>query len=501
MAEPLLYEVLFAWKCNSTHHKLALDALRHLRCAHAERWRDLFLGRIEPYLAGSKAPDNDFKDFKNHVLHVEENFWGGAVAAAQHWYQKTSAALAARNWSDFVYSAGVLSHYYSDPWQPFHTGQSDTEGVIHRAAEWSIACGYLELQQILEQDFGGYPDVAVPTGDDWLAEMIQEAALTAHEYYQPSISHYNFAVGKKDPPAGFDQEAKDFLAVLLGSAVIGYARILDRLITEADVVPPATNITLLGTLAQLTVPIFWVTKKLKSAKERAVIEAMYREFEATGKVLKTLPADDRAIRELHAQEVTKTPIEALDQAPIGPLGTAYGTGTPARPKGPTKPRPAAKPTPLKEPTAKATSAKGPQYHLRRDDLLEAAPSIGPKTAARLDAVGLRTVHDLLECDPDGIARKLNLKHIDAPTLRDWQRQATLVCTVPGLRGHDAQLLVACDITDREQLERATLDDLAPRIEAYARTSAGQRVLRDGAPPDRAEVARWIQAATTPAVAA
>lgn len=496
MSDPLLYQVLFAWKCSSTHHKLALDALRHLRCTNAERWRDLFLTHIEPYLAGSKAPDNDFKDFRNHVLHVNENFWGGAVQAAREWYEKTRQAFAQKRWKDAVYAAGVLSHYYSDPWQPFHTGQSETEGVVHRAAEWSIACSYQELQQILEEDFGGYPDVVVPDGDQWLEEMIQEAALTAHEYYQPAIDHYNFALGKKDPPAGYDQEAKDFLAVLLGSAVIGYARILDRIILETGVSAPGSNITLLGVMSQLTIPIFWVTKKIKSAKERAAVEATYREFEATGKVIKTLAEDDYTVRQQHAAEVLQKPLELLDQEPVQPIGQAFGTGTPARPKVRSRVTP-------KSAEPAGIEPKATRFYLSRTDLVEAAPSIGPKTAERLLLGGVKTVDDLLVAQPIELARKLQAKHIDAAVIQSWQSQAQLVCTVPGLRGHDAQMLVAVGVTDAATLAAQSLDELLARVTAFVQTPSGERILRDDKSPDRNEVAHWIEqaASTLPAVAA
>ena len=106
----LLFNVLFAWKCKSTHHKLALDALTQLRGPDAQRWENLFLKNVEPFLEGSKAPDDRFKDFRNHVLHVSENYWGGAVAAATQWYGMTVESLRAEDWTTAVYRAGVLSH-------------------------------------------------------------------------------------------------------------------------------------------------------------------------------------------------------------------------------------------------------------------------------------------------------------------------------------------------------------------------------------------------------
>ncbi len=512
MSTPLLFNVLFAWKCSNTHHKLALDALRHLQGADAERWRNFFLANIERYLEGSKAPDNSFKDFRNHVLHVGENFWGGAVTSTQTWYAKARQALTEKRWSDAVFAVGVLSHYYSDPWQPFHTGQSEAEGVVHRAAEWSIACSYLELQQILEQDFGGYPDIMVPDGDDWLAEMVREAATTAHDFYQPCIDHYNFEIGRKIPVDGYDQEGKDTIAMLLGSAVVGFARILDRLFAEAGVKPPGTNLTLLGVMAQLTVPIFWVTKKMKDTKEQRLVEAMYKEFQQTGKVINTLSEDDRTLRKLHAEEVLQKPLTELDQEPVGAIGSAYGTGTAPRsrtPAAPTTPKkspekpaekpvvnePAPKSTPAAKPAA-ATSSATTRFYLATSDELEAAPSIGPKTAERLSLAGLKTVGDLLSADADQVAKKLNMKHIDPPMLRSWQQQARLVCEVPGLRGHDAQILVACHVPDALTLGTEDTDDLLSRTLTFVKTPSGERILRDGKPPDRDEVQRWIASAQT-----
>jgi hypothetical protein len=65
----LLFRIVYAAHANGTHHKLALDALRHLERPDADAWHRVFLKYAELYLAGSKAPDTEFKDFKNHVLH------------------------------------------------------------------------------------------------------------------------------------------------------------------------------------------------------------------------------------------------------------------------------------------------------------------------------------------------------------------------------------------------------------------------------------------------
>lgn len=526
-----LFNVLFAWKCSSTHHKLALDALNHIRGPAADNWRNLCLKNVEGYLDGSKAPDNKFKDFKNHVLHVRENYWGGAITATQKWYDATVEALRARKWTDAVYSAGVLSHYYTDPIQPFHTGQSEAEGIVHRAAEWSIACAYRELTDILEADLGGWPDVTVPSGTDWLPKMVKAGADLANPHYQACIDHYDLKSGVKNPPSGLDQEMKDRIAKLIGHAVVGYARIMERALADAEASPPATGITLLGVMSQLTIPLFWVTKKLKDSKERAIVEATYKEFQATGKVIDSLTEDDDTIRSLHAEEVLKKPLEELDAQEPTPIGVAHGAGTPARPRATkstkSKPAPSApvaeapKPAPAKTPKteppkveAKKVDAPKPttpaqaipvtpepkrdRFYLDVTMPVEKAPSIGAKTAAILERQGVKTVGDLLSADPDRLAELIHDQHVDAYAILTWQMQADLCCSVLNLRGHDAQILTACGISHRDELATARADVLLKKVDAFVTTSAGERILRGSDRPDLKEVGHWIAWANLPA---
>jgi outer membrane biosynthesis protein TonB len=537
-----LFNVLFAWKCSSTHHKLALDALNHIRGPAADNWRNLCLKNVETYLDGSKAPDNKFKDFKNHVLHVRDNYWGGAITATQKWYDATVEALRAKKWSDAIYAAGVLSHYYTDPIQPYHTGQCEAEGVVHRAAEWSIACAYRDLTDILEADLGGWPEVTVPAGMDWLPKMV--IADLANPHYEVCIEHYDIKQGVKNPPAGLDQEMKDRIAKLIGHAVVGYARIMERALADAEASPPATSITLLGIMSQLTIPIFWVTKKLKDAKERAIVEATFKEFQATGKVVDALTEDDYTIRAIHAEEVLKQPLEQLDeQAAPTSMGVAHGTGAPARPRPTKQVKPKAppatvpvvadapKPVPTKPakveppkieqkpvepvkapvtkpaataptPTVKAQPATPPEtkadrFYLDLSMPVEKAPSIGAKTAAVLEKQGIETVGDLLSIDPDRLADRIKDPHIDSYTILTWQMQADLCCTVPSLRGHDAQILTACGISHRDELASARADALLHKVDSFVITPAGERILRGGERPDLKEVSHWISCANQP----
>src|SRR5262249_50835525 len=143
----LTYRIIYAAHARGTHHKLALDALERLTAADAEAWRRLFLKHAGVYVQGSKAPDSEFKDFRNHVLHVREGYWGGAADKVENWYAHLVKELNGERWSEAAWAAGVLSHYYTDPIHPFHSAQSEAENSIHRAVEWSISRAYDELRE------------------------------------------------------------------------------------------------------------------------------------------------------------------------------------------------------------------------------------------------------------------------------------------------------------------------------------------------------------------
>lgn len=590
------YRVLFAVVCKNTHHRLALDALRRLAGERADEWRNLFLSEYEAYLQGSKAPDDEFKDFQNHVLHVGENYWGGATKAAQLWYKLTVTALRNADWRGAVYSAGVMSHYVTDPCMPLHTGQTEAEGKIHRAAEWSIAKSYVELQNIVEQDLGGYPQVEIVDSPTWLSELIRAEADTANTHYQTFLDHYNLEAGVKNPPLGLDQELKDVAAQQIARAVSVTAAVLDRALAESQAEPPRRTPNVAAFLAGAMLPIYWVTKSLHDASDRAAVEAIYHELQATGKVAASLPEDDRVVRRLHAEQVLKTSPSKLEAERLAPTGAKHGQGTPPRersnrarvfvdmpsislPRLPKVKLPSvplnklkfpnltvaktavsnaksavsklkvpklalpklpfggkAKTTPAAEPAAELKTAvdspprplkrtdldRGPsperassplmrrndpaeklpsppkqspatslRFHLETTSPIEDAPSIGPKRARRLESIGIKTVADLLDAHPQQVSRKLNASFITPELVAQWQREATLVCRVPNLRGHDAQMLVGARLDEIETLADQTADDVLSAVEEFLQTPEGERVLRGNARPDLDEVTDWI----------
>lgn len=132
-----------------------------------------------------------------------------------------------------------------------------------------------------------------------------------------------------------------------------------------------------------------------------------------------------------------------------------------------------------------------KFYLDLNDHIEAAPSIGPKSAERFEKIGIYTVADFLKQTAESISSKLNYKRMSAQVIRDWQHQARLVCRIPNLRGHDAQLLVACEFTEPEEISTMQPTSLFATIGPFSETKEGLKIIRNGKKPDLAEITDWI----------
>jgi len=471
-------ELLLSAAARNSHHRLALLALSRLEGETGGRWRDLFFSEHEALFEGAKAPDAVFKDFKNHVLHVRDGFWGGAVQSATAWRERLLDALRRQNWREAAYAAGVLSHYVVDPIHPFHTAQSEAENVIHRALEWSVSKDFATLRSVLEVELGGYPEVWAPEGPDWLGEALRTGAGFANRFYDELIDRYDFDAGRKDPPAGLDEGLRRIIAGLMGYAAGLLAHVLQRTCDEAGVEPPRVHLAPAVILATLKAPARAVARAVGDLQERRLVGGMHREYKRTGKVLKTLPEDDRAVRALYAAEVLHTPLSNLDCEWPKPIGRAHGA--PPSLSG----RAAA--------AAPAAPASGPlRFRLAGEMDIVDAPSIGPKTAVRFKAIGVARVRDLLSLDPAETAAKLDAGWISARLVRDWQAQAALACAVPELPGLAAQLLVGAGVRDAASLAAAEPAPLYTAVLRYAHSEEGKRCLRDRAAPGPEAVQTWI----------
>ncbi|MFO1006471.1 MAG: DUF4332 domain-containing protein [Planctomycetaceae bacterium] len=154
--------------------------------------------------------------------------------------------------------------------------------------------------------------------------------------------------------------------------------------------------------------------------------------------------------------------------------------------------PAEKTLPLiaNESTSESNSG-GTRFYLETTSPVVDAPSIGPKMADKLAKIGIVSVSDFLSRKAQWIADKLSESKLNVETLRTWQMQSSLMCQVPGLRGHDAQLLVGCDITTPEQIRGYSPADLLAVVGPFAESREGQRMLRSANAPDLDEVQDWI----------
>lgn len=138
-----------------------------------------------------------------------------------------------------------------------------------------------------------------------------------------------------------------------------------------------------------------------------------------------------------------------------------------------------------------TGASQWKFFLDIDSPVVDAPSIGPKMASKLAELDIRSIADLLNCHTESAADRLGERSVSAETIADWQKQALLVCRVPNLRGHDAQIIVGTGLSTAEELANSNPESLYERVVQYASSKAGLRILRGATPPDRKEVSEWI----------
>ena len=140
----------------------------------------------------------------------------------------------------------------------------------------------------------------------------------------------------------------------------------------------------------------------------------------------------------------------------------------------------------------AERSGGLRFFLNRTSNIEKAPSIGPRTVQMLEAIGIRTVEDLMNMTPERISEKLSHRRLTPQVIQQWQHQSRLMCQIPELRGHDAQILVACGITTPEGLAGQNPATLLAIVEPFSSTKEGERIIRKSRKPDLAEVTEWVQ---------
>jgi predicted flap endonuclease-1-like 5' DNA nuclease len=142
--------------------------------------------------------------------------------------------------------------------------------------------------------------------------------------------------------------------------------------------------------------------------------------------------------------------------------------------------------------ARALAAREPRYFLTLDSPILDAPAIGPKTARMLNRAGVQTVSQLLQRAPAELASTVSDRAITPDVVTAWQQQSRLMCELPELRGHDAQLLVACGFTSLEAITGCTASQMDQLLRPFAMSKTGQRLLRSAPAPERQEIEGWIR---------
>ena len=110
---------------------------------------------------------------------------------------------------------------------------------------------------------------------------------------------------------------------------------------------------------------------------------------------------------------------------------------------------------------------------------------------RLEAIGIITVDDILRASAADVAERIDTNRVKEKTVVEWQQQTALCCRVPEMRGHDAQVLVACGVLTTEELAAADARELWATVGPFVETKEGKRIIRNGKTPDLAEVTDWI----------
>ena len=506
-----LMTILRAVHCRSTHHYFALDSLRMVQTDAGLRMRGILMKYHEKYLTGCKDPDDRFRDFQNHVIHVQDGYFGGAPRLTIQWYDRMLGHLVAGRWEDAAYAAGVMTHYFTDPLMPLHTAQSPREPLVHRPMEWSVCKSYDRILKLWTQDELRLV-FHLGDGDGWLGEAVLKGARFANRNYKKLIDSYNVDLGVENPPAGLDQESLKIFAELFGLAITGLARVFERAADQAEghlgTKLPSFGLTLPAVLAALQVPEQMWLKRITNRIEREAIQAIVGEFRQTGEVKENIPREvyiKRRVLEVREREAAWNQRRRDLALQRGANAAAILPSVPEPIVAATSVSPDVSPTlesiasaeetaTVSIPFAAAIREAKPIHSasvLQRHDELSKAPSIGPKTAASFAEIRILTVGDFLDAPAAALSRRLGKSWITAHVIQSWQAQTRLMCDVPGLLSRDVQMLVGVGCNTSHALANADATVLAQAMLRFSITSEGKRALRGAEPADKSHVAQWI----------
>lgn len=291
----MISRVLRATHCRSTHHYFALDALKQLKTPPAQRLGRLLLKYHDEYLDGAKAPDTRFKDFHNHVIHVDENNWGGAAQKCQEWIETALEHFNKSQWKRAAYACGVLSHYFTDPLMPLNTAHCPDHSAIYRPLEWSVFQAYNEIYQISQQELSS-AEFQFANDERWIYKASLAVAQVSKQHVESISQNYYLTAATRAPDFGLNAQSRRIFATLFTLAIDGWAAVLSRLADEIKVDLPATSLRLPSVLAAVDMPLAWIVSRISYSSERRAVAATIKEYERAGVVRNHMAQEVRAIQ-------------------------------------------------------------------------------------------------------------------------------------------------------------------------------------------------------------
>ena len=495
--------VLRAAHCKSTHHFFAVDALYAVPSDRGQTLVRLLLANYNDYLKGAKDPDNVFKDFENHVLHVTDGYWGGAAKTAEKWLATSLSLLSSSKWKEAAYAIGVLSHYFTDPFMPLHTAQSPRETIVHRPLEWSVCCAYSEIFNAACNN-SQLEYFALQSGSDWIKDGVLRGATMANKFYEPLIDDYDMNESRRNPKLALGTDSKRMLAQLFTWVITGWGEVIERLANESSAQIPEMSLTLPTLVAGIQVPMKKVVAAIESVEQRREVEKILDEYQRTGKVVRNLTLEQVTVKKIRELKPNMRPAPSeLPRIvevpkPTQRIATLATVKSDAPLLNGSKPQfivsSQSEPKQTNQPVNESPKPSARRSKLTATSPIVDAPAIGPKTAARFNAIGYHTVGDLIDGDPEKISQLLETKWITVRLVAQWQDQALLACKVERMTATGSGLLVLAGIRTAEELTKQTASEIHAKLHVAAQSAEGQRLLRDQPPPPLKTIQGWVDSA-------
>ncbi|MBD3406736.1 MAG: hypothetical protein GF411_11530 [Candidatus Lokiarchaeota archaeon] len=161
-----------AWG-HDTHRFILSESLNDISNS---TWRNVFEFYAPELLSGCVLPDVAWQDWDNHLYYPETGEYT-APDAAKTYFDYTVANFSMDNWVDGFVALGVMTHYFSDPCIPVHTGDY-----------WDGHSGY-------ETDINNHLDdfILEETSEveiQNISQLVVDCATYSHQYYDEIVSAY-----------------------------------------------------------------------------------------------------------------------------------------------------------------------------------------------------------------------------------------------------------------------------------------------------------------------